>query len=160
MPSTHTVTPRLGAEPLPGGTRFSLFCTTATACEVQLHDGPARRGRRIPMQPGPDGLFSVVVPGVGHGALYTFVVGERELPDPFARFLPHGVHGPAMVVEPRAEWRHGPGVVRPLREHVIYELHVGTFTDEGTYQAARRHLGDLVELGVTALELMPVASFD
>jgi maltooligosyltrehalose trehalohydrolase len=106
-----------------------------------------------------DGLFEAEVAGAGHGTLYNFILDDRELPDPAARYLPHGVHGPAMVWESRYRWRHGPGVARPLREQVFYELHVGTFTREGTYQAARQRLADLAALGVTTLELMPVAAF-
>ena len=87
-------------------------------------------------------------------------IRDRELPDPYARFLPFGVHGPAEVVRPSHDWHYGSGVHRPLAQHVIYELHVGTFTPEGTFRAAIGHLAELAHLGVTAIELMPVAAFD
>jgi maltooligosyltrehalose trehalohydrolase len=158
-PLSPGAVPFLGAEPLPGGARFALFCTTARTCSVQLHERPGVRGQRLPMAPAGDGLFEVQVPGAGHGTLYNFILDDREVPDPYARFLPHGVDGPAMVFQSRHRWRHGPGIARPLREQVFYELHVGTFTEGGTYQAARERLGELSELGVTALELMPIAAF-
>jgi maltooligosyltrehalose trehalohydrolase len=106
-----------------------------------------------------DGIFEVELPGVGPGALYKFVIDGKELPDPYARFLPQGVHGPALVTQDRYPWRHGQGVFRPLSEHVFYELHVGTFTEEGTYAGVRAHLPDLAALGVTAIELLPLAAF-
>jgi maltooligosyltrehalose trehalohydrolase len=152
-------TPALGATPLPGGTLFSLYATTARACAVQLYRAPGERGERWPLARAADGLFAAEIPGVGPGALYNFLLDERELPDPYARFLPHGVHGPAMVHQLGHHWRHGAGVYRPLREQVFYELHVGTFTPEGTYQAARERLGALAALGVTTVELMPLAAF-
>lgn len=111
------------------------------------------------MSPLADGVFELELPGVGHGALYRFVVDGRALPDPYARFLPRGVHGPAMVVENRFAFR-SECVSRPLDEQVLYELHVGTFTPEGTYASAGARLEALAELGVTTLELLPVAAFD
>jgi maltooligosyltrehalose trehalohydrolase len=95
--------------------------------------------------------------GHGHGTLYKFVVDGRELPDPYARSLPHGVHGPAMVIAPGPASL--PRASRPLHEQVIYELHVGTFSVEGTYAAAAERLRELADLGVTTIELMPVSSF-
>src|SRR4029079_2972465 len=83
----------------------------------------------------------------------------RELPDPFARFLPRGVHGPAMVVVPSHRWRHGRGVEVAPGDQVIYELHVGTFTPEGTYAGVAGRLPELASLGVTTIELMPIAAF-
>src|SRR4051794_24242066 len=152
-------TPALGATPFASGTSFALFTTAAQRCAVQLYRRPAERGERWPMTPRGDGLFAADVPGVRAGALYNFILDDRELPDPYARFLPHGVHGPAMVHQLSHAWRHGPGVCRPLREQVFYELHVGTFTPAGTYEAARERLPALAALGVTTLELMPLAAF-
>jgi maltooligosyltrehalose trehalohydrolase len=106
-----------------------------------------------------DGFFEAQAPGTPAGALYEMVVDGRTLADPFGRFFPRGIPGPAEVVADTFEWRHGPGVSRPRSELVIYELHVGTFTDEGTYAGARARLPALAELGVTAVELMPVAAF-
>jgi maltooligosyltrehalose trehalohydrolase len=110
------------------------------------------------MQRESGGVFSVTARDVGPGALYRFGLDDRELPDPYARFLPEGVHGPAEVMRlPRGPRPRPPA--RPLREHVVYELHVGTFTPEGNYAAAAQRLPELAELGITTLELMPLSSF-
>jgi len=152
----------LGAAVEGAATRFRAFVTTSPTCSVCLYDGANETLKLVAehaMVAEGNGHFEVVLQGMGHGTLYRFRVGDREVPDPYARYLPHGVHGPAMVVESRYAWRHGEGVARPLAEQVIYELHVGTFTAEGTYEAARERLRDLVDLGVTTVELMPLAAF-
>jgi maltooligosyltrehalose trehalohydrolase len=106
-----------------------------------------------------DGLFSAMIRGLGHGALYQFWLDDKKYPDPYARYLPHGVNGPAMVVESHHSWRHGEGVEVAPADRVIYELHVGTFTPEGTFAATTARLPYLSDLGVTVVELMPVSSF-
>src|SRR5690606_1424819 len=81
-------------------------------------------------------------------------------PDPASRCQPRGPHGPSLVVDPNAfSWTDAGWHCPPLRGQVIYELHVGTFTREGTFAAAARELPRLAELGVSAIELMPVAEF-
>ena len=107
------------------------------------------------------GLFEAHVDEARPGDLYSVVVdGKPPLPDPASRFQPQGVHGPSQVVDPAAfrwtdeRWR---GV--PASELVIYELHTGTFTHEGTFAAISRQLRRLAALGITAIELMPVADF-
>jgi maltooligosyltrehalose trehalohydrolase len=155
--------PVLGALPESGATRFGLFCTTAKRCAVRLFAESGEVLGTHPMAPAPpphrDGHFQVVLPGVGAGALYKFVLDDRELPDPCARFLPQGVHGPAQVLAPAPPRPRRTTPSRPLREHVIYELHIGTFTQAGTYAAAAERLPALVELGITAVELLPIAAF-
>jgi maltooligosyltrehalose trehalohydrolase len=148
----------LGAE-VRGGptTRFSLFTTSASRCAVRLYQDAHTPGEDVTMHARGGGLFELPVEDVGHGALYKFVLDERELPDPYARYLPHGVHGPAMVVEPRYVFRH-PRPPAP-QSRVIYELHVGAFTEHGTFAAACLRLPELAELGVNTLELMPVNAF-
>jgi maltooligosyltrehalose trehalohydrolase len=149
--------PELGARVLGPATRFGVF-TDAARVLVRLYDEDERMLRDVPLVALGDGYFAADVPGVGHGALYRFVLEDHALPDPYARALPHGVHGPAMVVESRHVWR-SPRLPRPRHEHMIYELHVGTFTPEGTYAAAATRLEYLATLGVTTLELMPLSSF-
>jgi maltooligosyltrehalose trehalohydrolase len=149
--------PLLGAHPEGQSVRFAAF-TTAPTCSLRLVDAAGKTLADVDMPALGDGYFEVSVPGLSHGALYWFVVNGKALPDPYARFLPHGVHGPASVVVPRYVLRHLPPV-RPLSEQVIYELHVGTFTEQGTFDAARKRLPALVELGVTTIELMPIAAF-
>ncbi|HSU38554.1 MAG TPA: alpha-amylase family glycosyl hydrolase, partial [Polyangiaceae bacterium] len=150
--------PELGARVCGNATRFGVF-TDAGRALLRLYDENERPERDVPFVAMGGGYFTAEVPGVGHGALYRFVLDdERALPDPYARALPRGVHGPAMVVESRHAWR-SPRMPRPRHAHVIYELHVGTFTPEGTYAAAATRLEHLAALGVTTLELLPLSSF-
>jgi maltooligosyltrehalose trehalohydrolase len=109
------------------------------------------------------GYFTATIPGLGPGSRYWFQLGESDdwLPDPASRFQPEGVHGPSEIVDPAAfEWSDANWRGIPADRHVLYEMHVGTFTREGTWRAALRELPALAELGVTTLELMPVAEFD
>jgi maltooligosyltrehalose trehalohydrolase len=145
-------------------TRFRVFAPEAKACALRLFDQSGAPLEIFPMHPvrveSPDQfdqVFECTLDGYGPGTLYKFVLDGTELPDPYARYLPHGVHGPAMVVEPQPPRSQGPQ--RSLSEQVIYELHVGTFTEQGTYRAASSKLKQLVDLGVTTLELMPLSSF-
>jgi maltooligosyltrehalose trehalohydrolase len=106
-------------------------------------------------------FFAATIPNVGAGADYVIVTDDqRALPDPVSRWQPHGVHGASRVVDPNAfEWSDvfWRGVM--MEELVIYELHVGTFTPEGTFAAIIPRLAELKSLGVTAIEIMPVAQF-
>lgn len=124
------------------------------AVEVNIKD----ETRRHQLERDGDGYYAGVVSGAGHGAHYKYVLDDgATYPDPRSRRQPEGVHGPSEVVDPNrfawtdAEWR---GVAK--RDLVIYELHIGAFTAEGTFRAAIDRLPELVELGVTAVELMPV----
>ncbi len=148
---------RLGAELLTSGTRFTTY-SSASSVFVRLFEEGSGAPSDYELEAQGQGFHGRILPGVGAGALYKFVLDGRELPDPYARFLPRGVHGPAEVVESSYAWRHA-CVSRTLREQVIYELHVGTFTPEGTYRGAIARLRDLAELGVTTLELMPLGAF-
>ncbi|HLL20756.1 MAG TPA: alpha-amylase family glycosyl hydrolase, partial [Kofleriaceae bacterium] len=141
-----------------GGTAFRVWSTAHERCALRLYDGHGRAGETLPMDAVGEGVFELFVPGAGDGARYRFVLGDREVNDPYARFLPEGIEGPSMVVADRYQFEHE-HVVRPLREHAIYEMHVGTFTREGTYRAAMERLRDVHALGVTAIELLPVATF-
>jgi maltooligosyltrehalose trehalohydrolase len=107
-----------------------------------------------------DGFHELTVRTAALGTLYRFVLpnGDR-IPDPASRFQPQDVHGPSEVIDPSYPWRSTGWRGRPWEEAVIYELHVGTFTDEGTFRAAIEKFDHLAGLGVTAIELMPVADF-
>ena len=148
---------QLGAVTDAEGTTFRLWSTAHDRCELRIADDGHirtvpmvdRHGRRV---------FEVRLPRVAHGTRYQFVLDGTPINDPYARYLPDGIDAPAMVWKSRHEWKHD-HVLRPLREHVIYELHVGTFTREGTYKAAARQLAELAALGFTAIELMPVSAF-
>lgn len=125
--------------------------------EVRLFDEARRVVRTEPLAREGDELFVGHFPDVAEGALYLFVLDGTETPDPYARALPFGVHGPARVVADARE----PGLHHPRALHawVIYELHIGTFTPEGTFRSAIPRLDDLAELGIDVIELMPVAAF-
>jgi maltooligosyltrehalose trehalohydrolase len=114
----------------------------------------------VPMQRLKRGYFHVEAEGVGAGALYRYRLdGETERPDPASRFQPQGVHGPSQVIDDHFDWSDANWRGLPLRDYVLYELHTGTFTPEGTFDAIVPRVQDLKAMGVTAIELMPVAQF-
>ena len=113
----------------------------------------------FPLQPGDDGVFEGRG-SAGPGADYEFVLdGAQVLPDPCSRAQPEGLTGPSRVVDPAALGLAGDWTGLAMDDLVIYELHVGTFTAEGTFDAALSRLAELRELGVTAIEVMPIATF-
>src|SRR4051795_13130998 len=118
-------------------------------------------GKTIPMSREPEGWWSVVVPAAGPGDDYTFSVeGGPPLPDPRSGWQPQGVSGPSRLVDQGAfRWTDDGFQARPLSSALIYELHVGTFTREGTFEAVTGKLDHLKELGITHVELLPVADF-
>jgi maltooligosyltrehalose trehalohydrolase len=114
------------------------------------------------MEPEAGGYHSCVAAGAGADTLYRFrFEGELRLfPDPASRFQPEGPEGPSQVVDPsRFAWTDQDWRGIQLQGQVIYEMHIGTFTKEGTWEAAARHLPDLADTGITLLELLPVAEF-
>jgi maltooligosyltrehalose trehalohydrolase len=151
--------PCFGAWPEKGGTRFRVWAPAAGRLRLVVAEpGPEWS---YPLTPEGGGFHGAWVDGIGAGVRYRYLVDERgPYPDPASRFQPLGVHGPSQVVDPYLfawsdhDW---PGV--PADRVVFYELHVGTFTAEGTFEAVERQLPALVDLGVTAVELMPVAEF-
>ena len=145
-----------GAEALAGGgVRFRLWAPGAKNVDLSL-------GHRIvPMGSKPAGWYEHVEPQAGPGTRYRYRIdGELLVPDPASRFQPEDVDGPSEVVDPQAyKWAAHAWTGRPWTEAVIYEVHVGAFTPEGTYAAVAKKLKALVDLGVTAIELMPLADF-
>jgi maltooligosyltrehalose trehalohydrolase len=116
-------------------------------------------GGRRPLTKGDDGWWRDGIE-LAAGDLYRFVIDGTPLPDPRSAFQPEGVHGPSQVVDPAAHsWSDAGWRTPALPDRVIYELHVGTFSPEGTFDGAARRLDHLVELGVNVVELMPVAEF-
>ena len=150
-----------GAQLDPGGlATFRLWAPGANRVEVEL----AREGapaERLLLRADRDGFYAATAANVAAGATYAFRIDDRiVVPDPASRYNPHDVHGASAVVDPSAfEWPDHDWRGRPWEEAVIYELHVGTFTPEGTFNAVVERLDYLVRLGVTAVELMPVADF-
>ena len=140
-----------------GGVRFSVWAPAAERAVIQVV-GPVAAEHAMEREPG--GVFACVVDGLSAGADYLIGLdGRPGRPDPVSRHQPHGVHGPSRVVDPAFEWHDAEWPGRQMADLVIYELHVGTFTAEGTFDAAIARLDHLVDLGVTAIELMPVAEF-
>jgi maltooligosyltrehalose trehalohydrolase len=156
----------IGAEILPsGGVHFRVWAPRRRRVEVVLEGGgasPRREPAAVALEPEGGGYFSGRASAAGAGSLYRFRLdGEPALyPDPAARFQPEGVHGPSQVIDPGAfRWTDGGWRGVRLRGQVLYEMHVGTFTRAGTWEAAARELPELAALGVTVLEVMPVAEF-
>jgi len=149
-----------GAELLEtGDASFSLWAPAARRAELVLIDGP--QPGCLAMQPQGDGWYRATIERASAQTHYAFHIDGRPLvPDPASRFNPDGVHGPSRLVDPVAyPWQDGDWRGRPWHEAVVYELHVGTFTPAGTFAAAIERLDHLASLGVTAIELMPVAAF-
>ncbi len=150
----------LGANVLPseGGVAFRVWAPRARSLDLEI---VTPFSRRVRMQPEGAGVFEAVVKDARAGAHYFFVKdGDAKFPDPRSRHQPEGVHGPSRVVDPDAfGWTDAGWSGVPLKGYVIYELHVGTFTPEGTFDAIIPRLTHLKDLGVTAVEIMPVAEF-
>jgi maltooligosyltrehalose trehalohydrolase len=150
---------RLGATYLGDGRcHFSVWAPLVERVTLSLKT-PDARG--VPMERDARGYHRATVEGVMPGARYMYQLdGEKERPDPVSRSQPEGVHGPSEVTDPRAfAWHDEAWGGLPLERFVIYELHVGAFTPEGTFDAVIPHLDTLKELGVTAIEIMPVAQY-
>ena len=145
---------QFGARPTADGASFRLWAPAAKRVDLLLKKSQA-------MQRGEDGWFSADVPGAKAGSRYKFRVDDEiDVPDPASAFQPDDVSGPSEVIDHASyPWRASHWRGRPWHEAVVTEAHVGTFTKEGTYRAMIDKLDHLVESGITALELMPLADF-
>jgi maltooligosyltrehalose trehalohydrolase len=144
-----------GAEPNSGGVRFRLWAPRARDVSLALEDGPL-----VPMCAESEGWFSLTTERSGIGSRYRYAVDGAVYPDPASRHQPEGVHGASEVIDPAAyDWRDSEWRGRPRHQLAIYELHIGSFSETGDFTGAIAHLDDLVRLGVTAIELMPIAEF-
>jgi maltooligosyltrehalose trehalohydrolase len=148
-----------GATPAPGGTRFRVWAPASAEITLVMHDGAALGTYSLPC--GESGLADRMVDGAAAGDRYSYRInGGAARPDPASRFQPEGVHGPSQVIDPTAfQWSDGHWGGRGAADLVLYELHVGTFSPEGTFAGAAARLDALRDLGITAVELMPVADF-
>jgi maltooligosyltrehalose trehalohydrolase len=136
---------------------FRLWAPIVNDVKVRLLDP---QERLIPMQPTGDGFFQAHIEGLTPGTRYYFRLDDdKDRPDPTSRVQPEGVHGPSQLIDPHFEWHDDAWRGLPLQHYILYELHVGTFTPEGTFDAIIPRLPWLKELGITAIELMPVAQF-
>jgi malto-oligosyltrehalose trehalohydrolase len=141
------------------GVRFRLWAPDCQSVSLCI-EGPDRQPE-LPLTVDREGWWEVFLEGAGPGTRYRYRIdGDLRVPDPASRFQPDDLHGASEIIDPLTfvwnctDWRG-----RPWEEAVVYELHVGTFTPEGTYRGVIDRLDALVELGVTAIELMPVAQF-
>src|SRR5207237_1966140 len=147
----------VGAEPVAGGVNFRVWAPRRKQVELVLEGSHA-----VALERESDGYFSAFVEFARPGALYRFRLdhGDRLVPDPASRFQPEGPHGPSQIVNPFLyRWKDESWKGARLQGQVVYEMHIGTFTVEGTWTAARELLPKLVESEITLLEIMPVAEF-
>lgn len=151
--------PRLGAIVDEHGTTFRAWAPKPASIELLIEDAGGRR--TIPLDRDANGYVQHVAAGVVAGARYGYLLdGQGPFPDPCSRSQPGGVHGLSEVVDPRTfAWSDDAWTPPPFRDLVIYECHIGTLTAGGTFDAAITALPYLRDLGVTALEVMPVAAF-
>jgi maltooligosyltrehalose trehalohydrolase len=158
MQDTTWILP-IGARPDQDGVHFRVWAADASHVEVVLYDEGATAAFALAPEPG--GYFAGCIAGIGPGARYMYRLNSGDpRPDPASRFQPNGVHSVSQVVDPAAfEWTDGDWRGIPLEDAIIYELHVGTATETGTFDALIERLDDLRNLGVTVIELMPVADF-
>ena len=148
---------RFGAEVRNGGARFKIWAPKCKTVRLKL------KGKRTlyELEAVGDGWHRLDVEGATAGTLYKYVLpDDSEIPDPFSRHQPQDVDGFSEVIDPADyHWTDRDWKGRPWEETIIYEMHIGTFTEEGTFQAAIKKLDHLAALGVTALQIMPVADF-
>lgn len=154
----------IGAEVAAGGVHFRVWAPCCRRVEVVLEPGAADTAgpRSSPLTAESDGYFSGSVPSARHGSLYRFRLDDDPAlyPDPASRFQPQGPHGPSQVVDPAVfNWTDGEWAGCGREGQVLYEMHIGTYTREGTWAAAMRELPELADLGITVLEIMPIADF-
>jgi maltooligosyltrehalose trehalohydrolase len=148
---------RLGATSLSDG-RLSLHIWAPQAKRIRATFNGDEMS--LLMVPGDRGYHTLEIAGVTPGVRYSLSLdGGPERPDPASRFQPRGPHGPSEVTSAEFSWSDHAWRGLPLHRYIIYELHIGAFTPEGTFDAAIEHLGYLRDLGITAIELMPIAQF-
>ena len=140
-----------------GSVRFRLWAPSAKFVEVLLLDS----GKSHSLDRLSEGWYESVIPGLSPGTGYKFRIDRKvEVPDPASRYQPHDVHGASEIIDPgKFEWKDVDWRGRPWEEVVLYELHVGAFSQEGTFAGVERKLDYLADLGVTAIELMPLSDF-
>ncbi len=146
---------RFGSELAEDGVRFALWAPTADDVTLVVD------GSDHPIPEAGEGWRVATLPGVKPGARYGFRIGgDLVVPDPASRFQPDDVSGLSEVIDPNAfDWTDAAWTGRPWEEAVVYEVHVGTATPEGTYAGLEKRLDDLADLGITAIELLPLADF-
>jgi maltooligosyltrehalose trehalohydrolase len=148
----------IGAIISDGGVQFRVWAPKASSVALVLIDDE----RQFLMEPEDKGYYAITVKDLSPGRRYSYLLDKELLrPDPVSRYQPEGVHGPSQIIDPDLfQWDDQDWEGIPLEQWIIYEIHTGAFTPEGTFEAVIPHLDYLQnELGVTAIELMPVAQF-
>ena len=165
-PETTSRSLPIGAElQTDGGTHFRVWAPESCSVGVQLKADSANADwegekQTFALQMEEGGYFSGFIPEAGEGCLYKFQLDSGEFPDPASRYQPFGPHSPSQIIDPRKfrwtdeNWRG----ISPVGQ-VIYEMHIGTFTKEGTFRAAAIEFEELAKAGITVIELMPLAEF-
>ncbi|MBV8816205.1 MAG: malto-oligosyltrehalose trehalohydrolase [Verrucomicrobia bacterium] len=145
-----------------GGTHFRVWSTTSSELIVCVSSDPELKANRLQvvLTPEEKQYFSGYIPEAKPGDFYKFIIGGRLLPDPAARAQHDGPHGPSIIVDPdNYTWHDEDWGGVSLETHVIYEMHLGTFTHAGTWAGARERISYLKELGIDVVEIMPIADF-
>lgn len=152
---------RFGPDLCEDGVLFGLYAPAADHVRLALDEHQPSPPQPLAMRAMGNGWHQAQVQMAGAGTRYRFVLPDgSRVPDPGSRFQPFGVHGPSEVIDPRSfEWTDEAWHGRPWEDAILYELHVGTFTREGTFRAAVEKLEHLESLGITAIELMCVNAF-
>ncbi len=150
----------VGAEVQPDGTtHFRVWAPAPRAVRLLIEEAEGAT-REVALEAEPGGYYAVLVAGVGAGRRYKYSLDGQAFPDPASRSQPDGPFGPSEVVDPaRYAWRDGAWKGVSLRGQVLYEMHVGTFTAEGTWRAAMERLRSLADIGITTVEVMPLSEF-
>ena len=140
-----------------GHVRFRLWAPGVKHVELAIEDSASH----LPMQRDGGGWFQLVTDRAIAGTRYRFLLPDGSyVPDPASRFQPRDVHGPSEVIDPsRFLWDHAQWQGRPWHEAILYELHIGAFTPQGTFLSAIEKLDHLIAMGITALEIMPIGDF-
>ena len=152
----------VGAEPRADGTHFRVWAPFAKALEVSSPSQGISGPKIFPLHAEAGGYFSGSVPGVGSGFPYKFRLDENpaeEFPDPASRFQPNGPFSYSEVVDPAFNWTDTDWRGVTIAGQIVYEMHIGTFTKEGTWKAASEQLKELSSAGITIIELMPIGEF-
>ncbi len=138
-----------------GAVRFRVWASGQPTITLRL------AGKDLDMRPCDEGWFELTVENVAPGTEYQYVLADgMTIPDPASRAQKADVNGPSLVIDPtQYRWQHPQWQGRPWEETVVYELHIGTFTPEGTFRSAIRKLPYLAELGITQIEVMPLSQF-
>lgn len=149
---------KIGANYLGNGNcEFTVWAPAHEKLSVQT---VAPKKRIFPMEKDEQGYFKVIADDITPGTLYFYKIADSDYPDPASYYQPQGVHGPSQVIAHSSfKWTDEQWSGIPLEEMIIYELHVGTFTKDRTFEGIIPHLQDLKDIGVNAIEIMPVAQF-